>query len=214
MNAIALRSSSNVGWRKRAAGARRMTADTSSKSFLAADFNACIQAIAARKDRPAFAALYGHFAPRLRAYLARLGAAPNVSEELTQEAMLAVWRKAPSFDPARAGATTWIFTIARNLRVDHARRDRPARALGPDPSDETDAPPAIDAAMIAAERDDRVRAALASLSKEQAAIVQLVYFHEKPHAEIARTLGLPLGTVKSRVRLALGHLRDLLGDLR
>ena len=88
------------------------------------DFNRDIQSIAETADRAAFARLYEHFAPRVTSYLTRLGAPANVAEELVQETMLSVWRKAASFDPSRAGASTWIFTIARNLRIDYLRRDR------------------------------------------------------------------------------------------
>jgi RNA polymerase sigma-70 factor (ECF subfamily) len=128
--------------------------------------------------------------------------------------MLSVWRKAASFDPSRAGASTWIFTIARNLRIDYLRRDRSPADLLPDPSEEPDEAPTTEVAMINAQRDDRLREAMGSLSREQAEIVRLVYFQDRPHSEISRILGLPLGTVKSRVRLALGRLRTLLEDLK
>ena len=173
---------------------------------------AMIQAIAARSDREAFTALFSHFAPRVKAYLLRGGSSPAAAEELAQETLLAVWRKAAQFDPARAGASTWIFTIARNLRIDAIRRDRPA-PVAEDPTDA--APPAqADALVSAAERDDRVRGALRSLSPEQAEIVQLSYFSDETQSVIAARLGLPLGTVKSRLRLALVRLRGLLEDLQ
>jgi RNA polymerase sigma-70 factor (ECF subfamily) len=171
-----------------------------------------IQAIAARGDRAAFAALFSHFAPRVKGYLLRLGASAASAEELAQETMLAVWRKAALFDPSRAGASTWIFTIARNLRIDALRRDRPAPAEG-DPSDERPEPQA-DAVMLAAEREARVRAALKALPPEQVEIVELSFFSEEPHSAIAERLGLPLGTVKSRLRLAMGRLRAILEDVR
>ena len=170
-----------------------------------------ILAIAARADRQAFAALFSHFAPRVKAYLMRLGARAEQAEELAQETLLAVWRKAALFDPARAGASTWIFTIARNLSIDALRRDRPALA-DEDPSDANPEAPA-DLVVLAAERDDRVRLALRALSPEQAEVVELSFFSEEPHAAIATRLGLPLGTVKSRLRLALARLRGLLEDL-
>ncbi len=170
-----------------------------------------IQAIAAQADREAFATLFTHFAPRVKSYLIRLGASGAAAEELAQETMLAVWRKAALFDPARAGASTWIFTIARNLRIDAVRRERPAPQVE-DPTDTLPDPPA-DALLAAAERDDRVRVAVRSLTREQAEIVELSFFSEEPHAAIAERLGLPLGTVKSRLRLAMGRLRALLEDI-
>jgi RNA polymerase sigma-70 factor (ECF subfamily) len=141
----------------------------------------------------------------------RLGASNASAEELAQETLLAVWRKAALFDPARAGASTWIFTIARNLRIDAIRRERPVPA--DDPSDA--APEAgADAGVMAAEREQRVREAMKALPPEQAQIVELSFFSEEPHSAIAERLGLPLGTVKSRLRLAMGRLRALLEDVR
>jgi len=171
-----------------------------------------IEAIATRGDRGAFAALFGHFAPRVKSYMLRLGAEPRLADELAQETLLAVWRKAAAFDPAKAAPSTWIFTIARNLRIDAARR---ARRVEPadDPSDAPDAEPAPDEALVAAQSETRVRQALASLPIEQAEVVRLSFFSDKPHSEIAAELRLPLGTVKSRLRLAMRRLRDLLGDL-
>ncbi len=173
---------------------------------------ALILAIAARNDRAAFAALFERFAPRVKSYMLRLGATPEAAEELAQEAMLTVWRKAALFDPARAGASTWIFAIARNLRIDAIRRERRPR-IEDDPTDEPPPEPAADAVIAAAERDVRLRSAMAALPKEQAEVIRLSFFHDKPHSEIAADLRLPLGTVKSRLRLALGRLRSLVGDL-
>ncbi|WP_369807098.1 sigma-70 family RNA polymerase sigma factor [Ancylobacter radicis] len=169
-----------------------------------------IQLIASERDKQAFALLYKHFAPRLKAFLLRQGLAASVAEELAQETMLSVWRKASYFDPQRAGAATWIFTIARNLRIDHLRRDRSVSTPDPESEDTVDDGETGEAFVLRAEREERLRTAMKSLSPEQAAIVRLSFFNDKPHSEIASELGLPLGTVKSRVRLALGKLRTLL----
>jgi RNA polymerase sigma-70 factor (ECF subfamily) len=171
-----------------------------------------IGAIAAQADRAAFADLFGHFAPRVKSYLLRLGAAPPLAEELAQETLLAVWRKAAAFDPAKAAPSTWIFTIARNLRIDAARRERRGEPVE-DPSDTPDAEPTPDARLAAAQSEGRIRHALLKLPPEQAEVVRLSFFSDKPHSEIAEQLGLPLGTVKSRLRLAMARLRELLGDL-
>jgi RNA polymerase sigma-70 factor (ECF subfamily) len=168
--------------------------------------------IAANADRTAFAALFGHFAPRVKSYMLRLGAEPSLAEELAQETLLAVWRKAAAFDRAKAAPSTWIFTIARNLRIDAARRSRRGDPA-PDPSDAPDAAPTPDAALAAAQSKGRVSQALTKLPPEQAAVVRLSFFSDKPHSEIAEELKLPLGTVKSRLRLAMSRLRELLGDL-
>ena len=173
---------------------------------------ALILAIARNADRRAFAALFAHFAPRVKSYMLRLGAAPEAAEELAQETLLSVWRKAALFDPARAGASTWIFAIARNLRIDAVRRERRPR-IEDDPTDLPEAEPSADAVVAAVERDARLREAMATLPGDQADVVRLSFFQDKPHSEIAKDLNLPLGTVKSRLRLALQRLRGLVGDL-
>lgn len=194
---------------------RRRRAMTSAPvSAAGEDLDALILAVAEHRDRDAFAALFRHFAPRLKAYLVKSGLAANAAEELAQETLLAVWRKADYFDPKRAGAATWIFTIARNLRIDLLRRERHRGAL-PTPMDEEGVDEVSgESVLMGAERDARVRAALSALSDEQATIVRLSFFQEKPHSAIAQELGIPLGTAKSRVRLALNRLRLLLEDLK
>ncbi len=178
------------------------------------NFEELIQSIAKSADRASFARVYEFYAPRVRNYLVRLGMANNVAEELAQETMLTVWRKASYFDASRAGASTWILTIARNLRIDHHRRASGRDAAPDDPSQAQESPAPPDSSLIQAESEERVRQALASLSAEQAEIIKRLYFDEKPHSAIAQSLGLPLGTVKSRARLAIGHLRRLLDDLK
>lgn len=172
--------------------------------------DALLLAVAEHRDRDAFAALFEHFAPRLKGYLIRLGAQPMQAEEMAQEAMVSVWRKAEQFDPARASAATWIFRIARNLRLDAGRREQIMAGFEPDLSDAPDAPETPEGATVARERDDRVRAAMANLSPEQVQVLRLSFFQDRPHSEIADELNLPLGTVKSRIRLALQRLRAAL----
>jgi RNA polymerase sigma-70 factor (ECF subfamily) len=172
-----------------------------------------LQAIAADGDRTAFERLFRHFGPRLKTFVMRRGLNATTAEEIVQETMLSVWRKASYFDSSRAGVATWVFTIARNLSIDHQRRDRGGAEPEEDPSDMQEPQPSGEALLIAEERDERVRAALTKLSAEQLAVVKLSFFSEKPHVEIAEELGIPLGTVKSRVRLAMQRLRTLLDDL-
>lgn len=170
-----------------------------------------IVAVATEQDRNAFGRLFAHFAPRVKSFLMRSGLADSMAEEVTQEVMLTLWRKASYFDPCRAGASTWVFTIARNQSIDRLRRIRSRAAnLAVDPSDEPEAPLSGEDIAITTEREEEIRKALSTLSAEQAIIVRLSYFAEKPHAEIARELGIPLGTVKSRIRLALNRLRATL----
>jgi RNA polymerase sigma-70 factor (ECF subfamily) len=169
-----------------------------------------LRSIALDGDRAAFAELFGHFAPRVKGFLMRYGLPDALSEELAQETMLTVWRKADQFDQSRAGASTWIFTIARNKRIDRLRRDRGGATARFDVSDEIENCGSSEEYAIAAETAEQVRTAVAALPDNQAEIVRLAFFAEKPHAEIARELDIPLGTVKSRVRLALARLRGLL----
>lgn len=164
--------------------------------------------VATVRDRQAFALLFKHFAPRLKAFHMRAGLAEMAAEELAQETMLMLWRKAGSFDPARAGAATWVFTITRNLRTDQARR---YRASLPELPPEEDLSPSAEALSLEAERADRIRGALAGLSEAHRRVIELSFFSDTPHASIATALNLPLGTVKSRIRLALSRLRDALG---
>lgn len=166
--------------------------------------------VAESKDRQAFAVLFAYYFPRVKAYLLRVGASPGVAEELAQETMLRVWRKAGSFNPDIATASTWVFVIARNLRIDRLRGER--HHPDPDPSEEPDTPASGESILISRERDEKVREALAALSAEQARIIGLFYFEDRPHSEISQILGAPLGTVKSRIRLAVQRLRAELGD--
>jgi RNA polymerase sigma-70 factor (ECF subfamily) len=166
--------------------------------------------VAAERDRAAFAALFAHFAPRVKAYLLKLGAPAALAEDLAQEALLNLWRKAHLFDPAKASAATWLFTIARNLRIDAIRRERRPE---PDAQDLTPEPPAdADAGLEMAEQEGRLRLALKTLPRDQIQVVELSFFADKPHSQIAAELGIPLGTVKSRLRLAMARLRAALGE--
>lgn len=177
------------------------------------DYSQLIVDIARAADRDAFTALFGHFAPRVKAYLVRTGSDDALGDELAQETLLTVWRKAASFDPSRATAATWIFTIARNLRVDRFRKEWRDAATGdalPDAIDEAAAP---DENLSGHERSERVRRALRTLPADQIKVIELSFFEDAPHAEIAKALGIPLGTVKSRIRIAMTKLRAILDEL-
>lgn len=182
-------------------------------SVAAVDYSRLIVAVARAADREAFTALFGHFAPRVKAYLLRVGSDEAVADELAQETLLSVWRKAAMFDPSRASAATWIFTIARNLRVDRFRKEWRDVAVGDDLPDAVDEAAAPDEKLSGDERDDKVRQALRTLPADQIKVIELSFFEETPHAEIAKALGLPLGTVKSRIRIAMTKLRGLLDEL-
>jgi RNA polymerase sigma-70 factor (ECF subfamily) len=178
------------------------------------DFGVLIKAVANTRDREAFGLLFDHFAPRLKAYLQRAGAPASVAEDFAQEAMLVVWRKAGLYDPARAGASAWIFTIARNLRTDALRQQMRGAVASAGLDWHADSPVEPDTVLIDRDQAVRIEQALAALSEEQSRVIRLSFFSDKPHAEIARELDLPLGTVKSRLRLAMARLREILADLR
>ncbi|WP_308910990.1 sigma-70 family RNA polymerase sigma factor [Pseudokordiimonas caeni] len=168
---------------------------------------ALIARIATAGDRTAFAELFAWYGPRLKAFALKGGLEDSAADDLVQDVMLTVWRKAGLFDPAKAAASTWIFTILRNRRIDLLRRaglptqdmemaERIA-ADGDDPEEATSGE------QLAALVKDRMK----SLSPEQAEVIHKAFFEDKSHSDVAAELGLPLGTVKSRIRLALAHLR-------
>lgn len=162
----------------------------------------------AQGDREAFARLFGAYAGKVKGYLLRLGAPGGAAEDLAQDAMVAVWRRAASFDAGKAKASTWIFVIARNAWIDKLRREKVELAyrsvmIAVEESDDE----APDEAAERGQSEAQIQAALAMLSEEQKQVVQLSFFEDRPHSEIAERLALPLGTVKSRLRLALIKLR-------
>jgi len=170
-------------------------------------------AVAERRDQTAFAELFDYFAPRLKSYLMRLGMEPGQAEELTQEVMIVLWHKAGLFDPVKSSLSTWLFRIARNRRIDAFRRDKSALLDADDPALQPSQPESADDIVEAEERDERVRKAMLDLPDEQADLVKQAFFLGRSHSQIAEDTGLPLGTVKSRIRLAFSRLRrSLEGD--
>jgi RNA polymerase sigma-70 factor (ECF subfamily) len=171
-------------------------------------------AVANYRDRQAFARLFDHFAPRLKAYMRQLGADPAIAEDLVQDVMLTVWRRAEQYDPSKAGVATWIFTIARNKRIDGLRRERRPAFDPKDPALVPDPEPDADTSVHNRQQTAHIRTAIAGLPAEQARMLRLAYFEDRSHSDIAGALGLPLGTVKSRIRLAMKKLKSQLAELR
>ncbi len=176
-----------------------------------AEWATLVRAVAENRDRDAFARLFDHFVPRIEAYLSRMGADPATAEEISQDVMLTLWRKASLFDPGKSSVTTWLYRIARNRRIDAARRDRLDYV---DPMDMEAAEVAddamLDSAMDMQQREEVLRAAIKELPEEQLSLVKLAFFESLSHSTIAERTGLPLGTVKSRIRLAFSRLRRTL----
>ncbi|HVZ72825.1 MAG TPA: sigma-70 family RNA polymerase sigma factor [Polyangia bacterium] len=172
------------------------------------DAAALVEAIASRRDRAAFARLFALYAPRIKGHLRARGATPAAAEEVTQEVMLAVWRKAAQFDRTKGRVATWLFTIARNGFVDHQRGQR-----WPEPEriEESSAEPAPDDALAAARGRRDLRVALDELPVEQRDALAGAYYRGRTMRELADEQRLPLGTIKTRVRLALARLRARLG---
>jgi RNA polymerase sigma factor (sigma-70 family) len=169
-------------------------------------------AVGAKRDGKAFSILFDHLRPRVHAQLMRLGLASPAAEDLTQDVMETIWRKAHLYDPRQSAAVTWVFQLARNRRIDLRRRSRECCfALEnffaiPDPTAGSD--DCLDASQL----QQRVRIALRALPHEQFALVQLAFFDGLSHSAIAQRLDLPLGTVKSRLRLACTRLQRVLTD--
>jgi RNA polymerase sigma-70 factor (ECF subfamily) len=173
-----------------------------------------VKAVAERRDRAAFARIFAHYGPRVKAYLRRLGASDAVAEDLTQEVMLTVWQRAGQFDRTRAAPSTWVYTIARNKRIDALRRERrPDYDLDDPALVDDEAAPRGDQFAETEQARRAVMQAVAKLPSEQEQLLRIFYFEEKSHSLIADELGLPLGTVKSRLRLALAKLRHMLNGL-
>ncbi|KZX58757.1 RNA polymerase subunit sigma-70 [Halioglobus sp. HI00S01] len=175
------------------------------------EWSQCLQLVADNQDREAFSRLFGHFAPLIKAFAINGSAlAAAHAEELVQEVMIKVWQKASAFNPHKAAASTWIYTIARNCRTDMYRRlqkfDTPLSADDIWPDSETDTEELFTA--VQQKRDEtKVREMLQQLPHEQSLILTKVYMEGKSHSEVSEELDLPLGTVKSRVRLAMKKLQ-------
>lgn len=169
-------------------------------------------AVRDRRDRSAFMQLFDHFGPRLKAMLIRGGLRDGSAEDVVQDVMLTVWHKATQFDPHRAEASAWIYRIARNRRIDLARRKPPPE---PDPLAEPEgSEPDAPQILALGQEATLLRRALEALSPDQAKVLEQAYFEDLPHSRISEMTGLPLGTIKSRIRLGLERLRRDLKDLR
>ena len=168
------------------------------------------QRVATQRDRKAFVTLFDFFAPRLKAYLRRLGLDDGAAEELCQEVMVVLWNKADLFDPARSSLSTWLFRIARNRRIDLVRRARVGTLDPDDPSLQPEAPDMPDQGIDAERLRAGVTAALQALPPDQREAIRMAFFLGYTHSRIAQETGLPMGTVKSRIRLAFARLRGVL----
>lgn len=172
-----------------------------------------IRAVAAG-DRQSFAKLFSKYAPRLKTYLIRQGASPTAAEEIAQETMLAVWRKAHQYDPQLGSGSAWIFVIARNLRVDRLRRERHPDDLSSAWMSETDRPQTPEELLLHTEQGRRLETAVEQLSPAQMEVVRRSMRGDWPLSKVAVELKLPLATARSHLRRAIVRLREALKDGR
>ena len=176
----------------------------------ASEFFESISKIANDRDEAAFDVLFRYFAPRIKSYCLRLGADPSGAEEITQEAMVSIWRNAAQFDPSKASPSTWIFTIARNLTIDRFRKTRRPQFDPNDPALVPEDEPTPDRLIEQTEKQENVRKIMDTLSANERAVLMLSFYENLSHGDISKQLHIPLGTVKSRIRLAFTKIRSTL----
>jgi RNA polymerase sigma-70 factor (ECF subfamily) len=166
------------------------------------------------RDKVAFSRLFDHFAPRLKGFIIRAGAPRAQAEDIVQDVMLTVWRKAHLFDPTRAQVSSWIYQIARNRQIDVIRKEARPMPEALKAEDDGSEDPDAGEVMALEQETDQLRAALEKLAPAQRELIERAYLGELSHSEIRDVTGLPLGTIKSRIRLGLERLRHELKDLR
>jgi RNA polymerase sigma-70 factor (ECF subfamily) len=191
-------------------GIRRKTG----KSPQAELFARLLKDVADHRDRQAFAQLFEHFGPRLKGFMMRKGANAELAEDLVQDAMIAVWNKAGMFSPGKGSVTTWVYTIARNLRIDRLRREGSRYFTDIDDYEEASDDPASDDIVIGRQQDAAVTEALQVLPEDQRQVIVMAFMDDMTQAEIADKLDVPLGTVKSRMRLAYRKMASVLEGLK
>lgn len=171
-------------------------------------FDGLLHSVGENKDRAAFIQIFNHFAPRIKSFLMKAGVTAEHAEELAQETMVTVWTRAKLYDPQKANAGTWIFTIARNKRIDALRKGGRAQFDSNDPSYVPDTTSqTADNIVLDSERMARIAQTIKTLPAEQSDLIRKAFFEDKTHIQIAQEDNIPLGTVKSRIRLALERLR-------
>lgn len=178
------------------------------------DWSAEMAAVAQRRDRDSFMRIYDHFMPRICLYLKGMGSTTAIAEELAQEALLRLWQRAGSYDPALSRVSTWLFRIARNLHIDRVRKETGwmlvQDALAGEEADHDERHSSSAEAYV---EHAKLKVSIDRLPATQARLVRMSYFEAKSHHEIAEELGLPLGTVKSSLRRAFLKLQaDVRGE--
>lgn len=167
--------------------------------------------IAKHKDKRAFVRVFEYYAPRLKGFLIKSGLDGGAADEVTQESLMTVWRKAALYNPKKASVSAWVFTICRNKKIDRLRKENKPKPHAGDIAPE----PPMEAEKLVEEKQiyQNIHYAMTSLSEDQKSVIELSFFKGMPHCEIAEFLGLPLGTVKSRLRLAQAKMRGVLSEV-
>ena len=173
------------------------------------DLGNFLKDIGENQDKLAFSNIFKYFAPRLKSYFVKIGCSETQAEEIIQEVMIAVWTKSNTYDREKSSVSTWIYTIAKNKRIDKIRKEKKHNTVESDESLEIPVPSKQEQQILSTEVSEKIRYSLKFLPNEQAELLKLSYFYEKTHSDIAKDLSLPLGTVKSRIRLALSKMRNL-----
>jgi RNA polymerase sigma-70 factor, ECF subfamily len=171
--------------------------------------SSCLHDIADNQNIDAFKTIFKYFSPRLKSYLIKLGAVDNQAEEVIQEVMIAVWTKSASYDQSKSSVGTWIYTIARNKRIDKIRKEKRHYLSESDEGLEIPVESTQEKEIFSNEISVKLKKYIDNLPKEQGKLLKLSYFYDKTHADISEELNIPLGTVKSRIRLALTKMRHL-----
>jgi len=170
--------------------------------------------VAQNKDRNAFKILFEYFAPRLKSYLLNFKITNQKAEDLTQEVMITLWQKTDKFNPEKAKLSTWLFRIARNKYIDLVRKQKYPELNVDDHLSSMVAPEKTDKSLEDKQDSALIKEAMESLSNDQRLVINLSFFKELSHSQIAEETGLPLGTVKSRIRTAFQTLRKELGEFQ
>ena len=173
------------------------------------DLTLCVELIGRNQDKIAFNSIFRYFAPRLKSFLVKAGSTDSQAEEVIQEVMIAVWTKSSTYDSSKSSVSTWIYTIARNKRIDKIRKEKRHYLSESDEGLEIPVDSTQEKEIFSAQVSSSLKKYMENLPEEQSKLLKLSYFYNKTHADISTELKIPLGTVKSRIRLALTKMRHL-----
>ena len=170
--------------------------------------------VAKQQDKAAFALLFEHFGPRVKGFMMRKGADSELAEDLAQDTMITVWRKAHMYSGDKGSVSTWIFTIARNRRIDWARKLKGIQFSDISELDQPSEDRSADEIVLGNQEAKSVSDAVERLPSDQKQVISMAFMEDMTQQEISQRLDLPLGTVKSRMRLAYQKLSKSLEALQ